>query len=128
MYKYYNPHPSQRKTGDCVIRALSKVMNKDWQDVYVDLCIEGYLACDLPSANFIWGKYLIRNGFKRDIIPFDCPECYTVEDFAQEHPLGIYVVGTGTHAVAVEDGIIYDAWDSSEEQPIYFYYKGDCEK
>lgn len=128
MFKYYNPHPSERRTGDCVIRALTKAIGKSWQDVYVDLCIEGYMSCDLPSANFIWGKYLIRNGFKRDIIPTDCPECYTIEDFSHEHPNGIYVVGTGTHAVAVLDGDIYDAWNSSGEQPIYFYYKGDCEK
>lgn len=125
MYEYYNPHPSGRKIGDCVVRALTKALNKDWQDIYVDLCIEGYMSSDMPSANYIWGKYLIKNGYKRDVIPYNCPDCYTIEDFANEHPNGIYVLGTGTHAVAVCNGTICDAWDSSYEQPIYFYYKGE---
>lgn len=119
----YNPNPKGKRVGDCVVRALTKAIGKSWQEIYVDLCIEGYVEADLPSANSVWDRYLIGNGFKRALIPSDCPKCYTVADFADAHPSGVYVVGTGTHAVAVIDGIIYDAWQSQNEQPIYFYYR-----
>lgn len=125
MYIHFNPNPHKKRVGDCVIRALSRALDKPWQDIYVDLCIEGYIASDLPSGNYIWGKYLIKNGFRRNIIPDDCPDCYTVQDFCIEHPHGIYVIGTGTHAVAVVDGKYFDAWDSGYEQPVYYYQKGE---
>lgn len=128
MYKYYNKSPSGNKVGDCVIRAISTVMGKSWQEVYIELCIQGYLMSDLPSSNAVWGAYLKNKGFTREFIREDCPECYTIADFAEEYPSGKYIVGTGTHATAVADGCILDTWDCSEEQPIYFYYKGEDTK
>ena len=123
MYSYYNPHPSKDRIGDCVIRALTKVLNKSWHEVYVDLCILGYVICDWGSSNAVWNAYLISRGFTRDIVSADCPECYTIEDFCNEHPQGTYVIGTGSHAVAVVDGILFDSWNSLGEIAIYFYKK-----
>ena len=125
MYSYYNPHPSKNRIGDCVIRALTKVLNKSWHEVYVDLCILGYVICDWGSSNSIWNAYLISQGFTRDIVSSDCPECYTIEDFCNEHPQGTYVIGTGTHCVAVVNGCVFDTWNSSGEIPIYYYKKGE---
>ena len=125
MYSHYNPNPQGNRVGDCVVRAISKAMGNSWEDAYIDLTIQGYIMGDLLSSNGVWGAYLKAKGFVRDIIPADCPDCYSIEDFANEHPDGVYVLGTGTHAVCVENGTIYDAWDSSMEKPIYFYYKGE---
>lgn len=77
------------------------------------------------SSNAVWGAYLKSKGFIRDIVSNDCPECYTIEDFCKEHPQGIYIIGTGTHCVAIEDGCIFDTWNSSDETPIYYYQKGE---
>ena len=123
MYSHYNPNPKGNRVGDCVVRAISKALNKSWHEVFVDLCILGYIFCDCGSSNSVWNAYLVSRGFTRDIISNDCPECYTIEDFCNEYPQGTYISGTGTHAVCVIDGIIYDSWDSSSEQPIYFYRK-----
>jgi hypothetical protein len=125
MFKYYNPHPSQRRIGDCVIRAISKVLDWEWNDTYTALCLQGYVMSDLPSSNQIWGAFLRKQGFIRQVIPNECPDCYTVEDFCKDHPTGTYVLGTGSHAVAVVDGFYYDAWESGREQPIYYYKKGE---
>ena len=32
-----------------------------------------------------------------------------------------YLIGTGSHAVAVIDGDYYDSWDSGNEIPAYFW-------
>ena len=125
MYSYYNANPYKIRVGDCVIRAISKALNQSWEDTYIDLTIQGYLMGDLLSSNAVWGAYLKSKGFTRDIISNDCPECYTIEDFCNEHPKGTYIIGTGTHAVCVEDGVIYDTWMSGGEVPIYYYKKGE---
>ena len=41
--------------------------------------------------------------------------------FCEKYPTGVYVIGTGTHAVAVVDGDYYDSWDSGNEVPSYFW-------
>lgn len=125
MYSYYNANPYKIRVGDCVIRAISKALNQPWEDTYIDLTIQGYLMGDLLSSNAVWGAYLKSKGFTRDIISNDCPECYTIEDFCMEHPQGTYVIGTGSHAVAVVDGILFDSWNSLGEIAIYFYKKGE---
>lgn len=125
MYSYYNPNPQGNKVGDCVIRAISKALDMSWEDVYIELTIQGYMMGDLLSSNGVWGNYLKSKGFVREIVPFECPDCYGLLEFANEHPQGTYVVGTGSHAICVQDGVIYDSWNSSNEIPIYFYYKGE---
>lgn len=125
MYSYYNANPYKIRVGDCVIRAISKALNQSWEDTYIDLTIQGYLLGDLLSSNAVWDAYLKSKGFKRQIVPNDCPECYTIEDFCNEHPQGTFVIGTGTHCVAIENGYVFDTWNSSGECPIYYYHKGE---
>lgn len=76
---------------------------------------------DMPSSNPVWGSYLKQNGFLQESIPNTCPDCYTIEDFCRDHPKGIYILGTGTHVVCVVDGDHFDAWDSGNEIPIYYF-------
>ena len=52
-----------------------------------------------------------------------CPDCYTVEDFADEHAEGIYIVALSGHVVCVQNGTLYDSWNSKGETPLYFWYK-----
>jgi hypothetical protein len=123
MFIYTNPNPTEQMTGDCVIRAIAIITSSTWEKAYIDLCAEGLELADLPNSNKVWGAYLKKLGFKREIISNSCPDCYTIEDFCKEYPYGDYVVCTGSHVVAVMDGLIYDAWDSSHETPLYYYYK-----
>ncbi len=123
MWVKYNPNPVHIRVGDCVVRAISKVLDQAWEKTFLGLCVEGFILCDMPSSNATWASYLKKKGFKRHIIPDTCPECYTVADFCKEHPEGKYVLGTGNHAVAVISGNHYDAWNSENETPIYYFEK-----
>lgn len=118
-----NPNPHNSIVGDCVIRALAIAMDKTWQEVYIKLALQGLILADMPSSNRVWGEYLKSQGYKKKIIPDTCPDCYTIRDFCGEHFKGTYIVGTGTHAVAVIDGNYYDTWDSGDEVPIFYWYK-----
>lgn len=123
MFIPTNPNPNNNMTGDCVIRAISIAEDKDWDEVYLELMVDGYAKKDMIESNELWSAYLHRLGYTRHIIPDTCPDCYTVREFAQDHPRGIYILGTGTHAVTVIDGDYYDTWDSGHKVPIYYWKK-----
>lgn len=125
MYVYYNPNPTGRNVGDCSVRAVSKALDTDWETAYILIMINGYAMGDMPSSNSVWGAVLREHGFYRENIPNECPDCYTAEDFSLEHPEGIFVLGFGTHVATVQNGNIYDSWDSSKEIPQYYWYRKD---
>jgi hypothetical protein len=122
MWKRHNENPANARVGDCVVRAISTALGQDWVKTYAELCVQGLMFCDLPSSNAVWGSFLIDKGYSRSVIPNNC-QCYTVEDFCKEHPTGIYILGTGTHALTVIDGNYIDVWDSGQEIPIYYFTK-----
>lgn len=103
-YIRYNPNPDHKRTGDCIIRAITKVTGKSWEQVYIELIAQGFILYAMPSENDVFGEYLYKLGFDKYIIPNTCPRCYTIRDFAYDHPYGEYIVGTGSYVVAVVDG------------------------
>ena len=120
---YCNPNPKENLTGDCVIRAICIAENKSWDEIFLDLMIKCFELKDMPSDNATWNKYLQSIGYKRHIIPDTCPDCYTVNDFTKDNPKGVFILGTGTHVIAVKDGNHYDTWDSGTKIPIYYWSK-----
>lgn len=123
MWQYHNPNPRGKSVGDCTVRAISIATGDDWHTTYFGLALQGVLMADMPSANTVTTNYLRSKGFKRRTIPESCPECYTVKDFCADHPKGVYVLGMGTHVVAVVDGDYCDSWDSGNETPVYYFFK-----
>ena len=122
-WKYFNNNPVNRSVGDCAVRAVSVALGVDWETAYALISLNGYLMADMPSSNSVWGAVLRQHGFSRYAIPNTCPDCYSINDFADENPHGVYVVGTGNHVVAIRDGVIYDSWDSRQEIPQYYWHK-----
>lgn len=122
-YIFCNPNPDRIIVGDCVIRGISILTNSSWEQVYINICDEGLSMHDMPSSNAVWGSYLIKQGYFKKIIPNMCPECYTVKDFCLDHPYGRFLLATGTHVVAVQNGDYFDTWDSGNEIPIYYFLK-----
>lgn len=121
MYRYYNPNPKRRSANDCVIRAISKITGLSWDDLYIEITSIGFVEKEMPSTNAIWGILLKRFGFRKYLIPDTCPDCYTVKDFCMDNPFGSYILGTGSHVVAVINGDYYDSWDSGNEIPVYYW-------
>ena len=121
MWIKCNPNPLGKQTSDCVVRAIAIATDAGWRRVYRDLCDLGEIECEMPNANVVWGLHLRDLGAKQFLLPESCPQCITVRAFCEKYPTGIYVIGTGNHAVAVIDGDYYDAWDSGNEIPSYFW-------
>lgn len=121
VWKMFLNNPAGRNVGDCAVRAVSVALGVDWETAYAMLAKAGYQMADMPTSNGVIGAVLRQNGFYRHAIPNTCPDCFTIGDFADDHPEGVYVVGTGNHVVCIRDGIVMDSWDSTREVPVYYW-------
>ena len=120
-YVPYNPNSQRKSNGDCVVRALTKVLDSSWDRVFVELMVYGLMLSNMPSDSEVWGELLRDKGFERLTIPNTCPKCYTISKFCQDNPTGTFVLVTDTHVVAVINGDYFDTWDSGEEVPSYYW-------
>lgn len=125
MYIKYNPNPTGRNVGDCAVRAIAKALKVDWETAYMLIVANGYNMGDMPSSDSVWGSVLRQNGFYRKAVPNTCPDCYTAEDFARDNPNGTFVLGFGGHVATIVNGDLYDSWNSSQEIPVYVWYRKD---
>lgn len=122
-WKQYNPNPIALEGIDCTVRALTKALDIPWEKAYTMLAVNGFVLGDMPNANHVVNATLRQNGFKRRLISDECQDCYTAEDFAEEHPEGTYVLAFGDHVCTVIDGIIWDSWDSRNRVPMFYWEK-----
>ena len=122
-WKYYNPNPVGHHTEDCSIRALTVALDTSWDQTYDILTEMGFNMGLMPHSNSVIAGVLRKYGFKRQVIPNRCPDCYTLWDFCIDHPMGIYVLFCDSHVATVKNGILYDSWDSSREIPQFYWYK-----
>ena len=124
-WEMYNPNPENRGREDCAVRAIAKALGIGWDEAYTLLTAKGFKMKDMPHANAVWGAVLKERGFTRHTLPNICPDCYTAEDFCRDHPKGVFVLAFGGHVACVEDGTVYDSWDSTSLSPQFYYYRKD---
>ena len=118
-YIYYNPNPLGKSSLDCTVRAISAVTNQSWDDAFTELCLAAFVVKNMPSTNDALDLCLRSWGFERHF----CEGCRSIAQFAYNHPDGTYILMTGTHVVAVIDGDYYDALDTGNEVPVYYWRK-----
>ena len=122
-WKMYNPNPVNRNVGDCAVRAISVALGVDWETAFAMVAKNAFQMGDMPSSDSVWGSVLRQNGFYREAIPNECPDCYTAKDFCKDNPYGVFVLGFGGHVATVVDGDLYDSWKSENEIPIYVWFR-----
>ena len=122
-WEKYNPNPVRLngEVGDCAVRAIAKALGISWEEAYTKLSFNGYLMGDMPNSDLVWGSVLRSEGFIREVVPNTCPECYTVKNFCEDHPKGVFVVKSENHVATIVDGRLYDSWDSEMKIPIYYW-------
>lgn len=128
MWKEYNPNPKARHTDDCVVRALTILLDCGWDEAYLKLATAGYELKTMPTTNYTWESLLKKEGFVKRILPDTCPDCYTVKKFCEEHKDGFYLLATGSHVVTVVDGDYCDTWDSGDEIITYYFEDNEAEE
>lgn len=122
-YIFKNENPYGKMVDDCVIRAIATATGQSWDRTAHDLFEEQLAQKDLQNSNTVWGQVLKNKGFIKRNLPCTEHSCYTVREFALSHPHGIYVVGDGSHAIAIIDGYYVDTYDSGDRNVLFYYQK-----
>lgn len=129
MWIYFNANPRNLNTTDCPIRAICAVSGLSWYEIHDWLCEISRKFCMMPNDNPVIWKLLRELGFtKHNMLPQYVESCYTVADFAHDHPYGKYVLGPHEHAVAVIDGNWWDTFDSGGTVPLYYFCREEDER
>ena len=116
MYKYYQPNKKdiKDKRTDCIIRALTKLTDKNWIECFEMLiphCIE---LQSVPSDKVIIEAWLKDNGYKyTGISNAKGTKRPTVEKFSKANKSKTLMV-VAHHCVTCEDGNYFDTWDSGQ--------------
>ena len=120
---HYDPNPvrADAGAGDCAVRAIAKALGISWEQAYAKLSANGFLMGDIMNADIVWGAVLREAGFVREVIPNTCPDCYTIEEFGEDHPEGVFVLKSDNHVSTVVDGVLYDSWNSETTVPTYYW-------
>lgn len=106
-YRYYNVSPNQVKRNDCVTRAICLASGLPYSIVRQKLYHTSKLL-DCERVCMSCYQFLIHDVLGG--IPVDC-EGYTVNEFADKHPIGVYLVRMEAHISTIIDGVIYDIFD-----------------
>lgn len=121
-YHKYNANPENNIADDCVIRALSVVLDLPWETVYQTLCEYGLKIHRMPNETEVFVNLLKLYGltfvpkWKRHLYLRD------VTKWCRENKIDAVVYNT-THCVGIKNGQFHDTWDSSYETVTGIYLK-----
>lgn len=131
-FHFYNSNPKGKMTADCVVRAISIVLNQSWEQTLQELTDMAIKTGYMVNTNECMDKYMQSKGYicckqprKEDNTK------YTGEEFCRTlmHPIysedlkltdkdfeinRILVNIGGHHTVAIISGQVWDTWNSTQ--------------
>jgi hypothetical protein len=116
-FTYNNANPKNCKTaGDCVIRALALALNKDWDDVFIELSHIAFNAKRAMGDPKLYSLYLNSHGWTKYPQPRKTDnKKVQLKDFCKQcDPNRSYVVSLAGHLTCVKGGKIQDTWDCGD--------------
>lgn len=119
-----NLNPRGRRAADCVIRAIMRATGKPWNVVFLELGAISLKECAMPNEKRVYEQYLNQLGFSKRPMPrFPDRTRYTVAEFAQANPKGVFVISVAKHLTCIVDAVLYDTWNCSYKSVGNFYSK-----
>lgn len=112
MYKFLNVNPLGRREEDCVCRAISLALRKDYYEIQNKLHIVADLF-DCDELCVCCYKFLLDNVYTLHRI--EEYKGIPIYEFIRLHPYGTYIIRVDGHATCIIDGTCYDIWDCRDE-------------
>lgn len=128
-FRIVNPNPCWAdKRGyvwdkaDCSIRALANAISCSWLESFDFLVAKARRDYNVPNDGAGFRKWVIENGAKWNYCRAEKGKTrLTVQQFAEAHPQGRYVIAIASHFTACVDGVVLDAWNPAEKAVVGYY-------
>ena len=106
-FRYWNENPNGEKRNDCVTRAITFATDKPYSEIRKKLFHTAKLL-DCEKLCMTCYSFYIQEVLGG--IPKNCDNM-TVEQFADLHYDGTYLVRINAHLTVIHNNTIYDIWD-----------------
>ena len=118
--RYTNHNPENKRTGDCVIRAIAGATGDSWEDTLDGLVRYAKKLHTSPTNKECWEAYLLGDkGYTKNPMPkLRKGKRVTSKELAKETDA---IIQQAHHVVFSQGGHVVDTWDS-EERSVYNYY------
>ena len=120
-----NVNPQNKKTCDCIIRALSVVLDKPYEEMYRELFEYSLKVGWFTSDSRTYEHYLKHVlGIQKMPQPKKSDgSWFTIEEyFRGKRASGkTYLVSTRGHLTVVKDGALIDSWNCQYEKVCNYY-------
>ena len=112
-YEFRNENPKNKKTTDCVIRALTTATGKSYYEVFDELYKLSIKTGWFMNEKRLEEKFLEQNGF----IKYKQPKHYDgtkyligkIDRLVNEDD--VVIIRCARHLTAVKNNVLYDLWD-----------------
>ena len=107
-FRYWNENPQNERHNDCVTRAITLASGLPYEEVRRKLFhTSKLLRCESKLCPTCY-SFLIQEVLGG--VPKDCHKM-TVEEFAELHPNGVYLVRMDGHLSAIVENCVFDTFD-----------------
>lgn len=119
-----NPHPTGKKIGDCVIRAIVIAEEKEWIDVYKELCEIGAEIFDLPNTKPVYEAYLKKHGWEKQKMPkHENGKRMKLREFTDTTKHKLFIANVVKHIATIKNGELLDSWNCGHKCIGNYYIK-----
>lgn len=124
-FKEFNANPKNRKTCDCVVRALTIATGMTYKDVYTELFNISLESGYMLNEKRVEDEFMKRHGFIKLKQPrkFDNTK-YTINEILCISHAPIIVIRCAHHLTVVKDGVLIDTWNCGYKTINNYYIKG----
>ena len=123
-FHFHNENPRNRRTGDCVIRAIARASAMSWDAVLTGLF---EVALEIKSElaySHCYERYLKQLGWVKGKQPRKQDGTkYTVAEWCQEHPRQTMIVSVSKHLTCIIDGKCNDIWNCTSKTVLNYWTK-----
>ena len=117
-FEKFNANPKNKKTGDCVVRALAVALNKTWIDTYKELFENTLKTFYSVSSKNNYKNYLQKLNIEMQKMPKkENGKRYTIAEFVDNRAdkNATYIISVANHLTVVKQGVLIDTWDCSKK-------------